>query len=76
MTEPEDFKLTESERHSACWTRVKEHLEQRLGELRRKNDGNLTFDETTKLRGRIAEILYLLETGEPVEPAQMADHDE
>jgi hypothetical protein len=75
MTDLEDFKLSATERHSATWTRIKAHLEERLGDHRRRNDGNLSFDETTKLRGQIKEILYLLETGEPELPTPMADHD-
>jgi hypothetical protein len=74
MTDPEDFKLTATERHSATWTRVKAHLEERLDEHRRRNDGNLSFDETTKLRGQIKELQYLLAVGTPDEPAPMADY--
>lgn len=76
MTEPEDFKLSESERHSGCWARLKEHIEEKLAECRRKNDNNLNIEETMRLRGRIASLKELLETGEPELPAPMADHDE
>jgi hypothetical protein len=75
MSEP-DFKLTDVEVHSATWARIRGHLEERLQKHRKNNDGNLTFDQTTKLRGRIAEIQYLLGIGEPEPPAPMADHDE
>lgn len=76
MIEDSQFKLAAAEVHSACWTRLKAHMEQRLDEHRRRNDGNLSFDETTKLRGAIKELLYLLDTGLPDEPAPMADHGE
>lgn len=76
MTEPEDFKLSETERHSACWTRLKEHLEEKLAECRRKNDGNLSHEDTMRLRGSINTLKNLLEVGEPDIPAPMADHDE
>lgn len=75
MSDPEEFKLAATERHSATWTRLKDHFEARLAEHRRRNDSNLTFDETTKLRGQIKELQYLLAVGVPDEPAPMADHD-
>jgi hypothetical protein len=75
MTDPEEFKLTAAERFSSTWARISEHLEARLAECRRKNDGNLSFDETTKLRGQIKELQYLLAVGIPDEPVPMADHD-
>lgn len=58
-----DFKLTTAERHSACWVRMKAHLEERLNAHRRKNDGNLSMEETARLRGRIADTLYVLSLG-------------
>lgn len=64
MTEP-DFKLTQAEIYSATWTRLREHLEERLAGYRIKNDSNLTPEETIKLRGRIAEIKYLLGIADP-----------
>lgn len=76
MTELEDFKLTESERHSACWIRLKEYLEEKLAEYRRKNDSSLSHEETMKIRGKIHALKDLLEVGESDVPAPMADHDE
>ena len=45
---------------SSTWKKISAHYEARLDMLRRKNDGNLSFDETNKLRGRIAEVKRLL----------------
>lgn len=75
MTDPE-FKLTESEIHSATWKRISEHFQARLDAHRKDNDGNLTHEQTTKLRGRIAEIKVLLGIAERDLPAPVADHDE
>lgn len=76
MTIEPDFKLTDVEIHSATWERIRTHFEERLDAHRRKNDGNLTPDETAKQRGRIGEIKYLLGLGLREQPAPTADHDE
>lgn len=75
MTDPE-FKLSKDEVHSAIWAKIKAHLEQRLDEYRRKNDGNLPPDATAKLRGRIASLKDVLGIGDPDLPAIVADNDE
>ncbi len=75
MTEP-DFKLNDSEIHSALWMRLSEHLQERLDAHRKDNDGNLTYEQTIKLRGRIAEILVILGTAERDIPDKVADYDE
>lgn len=75
MTDPE-FKLTDAEKHSAAWARISERLQKRLAEFREDNDGNLDDKTTAKLRGRIAELKYLLGTAESDEPAPVADNEE
>lgn len=65
--------LSVAERQSAVWLKIKAHLERRLDDQRKRNDGNLTADDTAKTRGRIAEIKELLKLGDapkqvPVEP--------
>lgn len=63
------MKLTEAEKISALWIRLHAHLSEKLEIARKKNDGDLTPDQTAKLRGRISalkEILALSET-EPVQ---------
>lgn len=56
--------LKEHELNSTTWLRTREYLEARITRLRAKNDCNLTHDETTTLRGRIAELKKLLAAGE------------
>jgi len=53
-----------NDRQSPAWVKLKVHLLERLQDHRVKNDGNLTEAETAKLRGRIAEDLYILSLGE------------
>ncbi len=54
---PQDrFTLTEQERNSPLWLRLKAFYEKRLVTLRSKNDGPLGVDETLQLRGRIHEV--------------------
>lgn len=74
MNEVEDFKLTATELHSQLWMRLQPYLEARLSVHRIKNDGNLSPDETAKLRGRIGEINHLLALGKPEIPAPMTGH--
>lgn len=57
---PSDFKLTEQEKNSALWHRLKEHIEARIDKHRATNDKTQTPEATEKLRGRIAELKDLL----------------
>lgn len=52
--------LTEQERGSALWTKIKKHYETRLQTLRTENDANLDDIKTAKQRGRIDEVKLLL----------------
>ncbi len=47
------FTLTDGERHHPLWVRLSAHLSERLAQLRGKNDGPMTQDETLTLRGQI-----------------------
>lgn len=47
------FELTDGERHHPLWTRLSAHLSEKLAQLRVKNDGALTEQETATLRGEI-----------------------
>lgn len=60
-----EFKLRPLERDSDVWKRIREHLETRLETMRRKNDGDLGPEDTAKVRGRIAELKYLLGLDKP-----------
>lgn len=52
--------LTDHDRSSAVWKKIKAHLESHLDVLRKQNDTSKTRDETEKLRGRIAEVKHML----------------
>jgi len=56
----ENLLLTDDDRRTALHLRLVEHLEAKLQRYRIKNDGKLSFDDTNRLRGRIAEIQLLL----------------
>lgn len=64
--------LTEADTHNPLWLKLKEHLESRLQSARCRNDGFLNSNETERLRGRIAEMKYLLDQAKPG-PAIEAD---
>lgn len=66
--------LSDIERKSAVWLKLKAHLEERLENHRSKNDGDLSGDLTAKTRGRIAEIKELLKLGEPQQKIEAEPH--
>jgi len=68
MSEPV---ITPHERQSAVWQKLKPYLDTRLETLRRQNDGQLTPEQTAKLRGRIAEVKAILSLG--TDKPQVAD---
>jgi len=60
-----DFALTDNDRASGFWLRLKAHLEERLAMNRLVNDNiSLTEQDTAVLRGRIRELKALLALGE------------
>jgi hypothetical protein len=60
-----DFALTDNDRASGFWLRLKAHLEERLATNRLVNDNiSLTEQDTAVLRGRIRELKALLALGE------------
>lgn len=54
------MRLTEQEIQSAVWIKLREHMEQKLAALRSQNDGDLSHEQTIKLRGRVAQLKELL----------------
>lgn len=61
--------LNEVDLETALWKKIETHLKDRLQVYRAKNDGNLTLEETAKLRGRIQEVKSLLDLAtSPVQP--------
>lgn len=69
--------LSDAEFKAAVWGKIKAHLTERLEGLRVSNDNELSADRTARLRGRIAELKYLLalEDDNPPNPAIDADAD-
>lgn len=59
------FNLSEQERNSALWQKLKMHLAERLQAHRSANDRELSQDQTAKLRGQIREVKYLLDLEHP-----------
>lgn len=54
MSDPEiDFK-------SQSWSAVRQYAEKRIDQLRRRNDGDLSPDQTASLRGSIAALKGIL----------------
>lgn len=66
--------LTESDIQTLLWKKLEQHLTERLQALRARNDGNLTLEDTAKLRGRIAEVKATLDLAKP-SPVQQVDAD-
>lgn len=54
------LKLKPQERTDRLWSLIEEDLKAELETLRRKNDADLTPEQTWKLRGRIAQIKDVL----------------
>jgi hypothetical protein len=66
------MKLTEGDKLSAVWQKLEPYLNDRLDACRKQNDGDLSPEQTAKLRGRVAmlrEILARAEAG----PVQAED---
>ena len=58
MTDP--FTLTEHDKASGLWLRLRAHLEDRLTSARVRNDAVLTDTETATLRGEIKALKSLI----------------
>lgn len=61
----EKFRPAEHERHGQLWRDLMRHCEDRLAELRQRNDADQDERVTANLRGRIAEIKALLALDKP-----------
>lgn len=53
-----------ADRGNPLWTRVERYLKERLADLRARNDGPLSLEQTLELRGQIREVKSLLESAE------------
>lgn len=60
----ERIELSDAEKSSAAWGKVRAYLSNRLNELRVANDRDMTEQETAKQRGRIAEVRALMALGD------------
>jgi len=60
MTPPERFALSDSDKVSPTWLRLKKHLQARAEALRNELEQDLPEDRTAKVRGRLAEVRALL----------------
>jgi hypothetical protein len=55
-----DFTLTEQDKATGLWLRLKAHMEDRLAAARVRNDAALTEPETAALRGEIKALKSLI----------------
>ena len=65
--------LNDVERQSAIWRKIKAHLEARLVLMRERNDRSQGEAKTERLRGRIAEIKYIVALDKPAPHAEADD---
>ncbi len=65
------FMLTKEQRESQLWVSIVAHLNERLGELRKRNDSaKLSEAETARLRGHIQCLKSLIDLGKEPSPRQ------
>ena len=63
--------LTEHEKKSPVWEKLKSHIEARMTTHRSRLEGDLSELETAKLRGKLAECREILKIGDdPVIPVK------
>lgn len=55
-----DFTLTEQDKSTGLWLRLKAHMEDRLADARKRNDALLSEPETAALRGEIKTLKALI----------------
>lgn len=61
---PDVFELSQGERHSPLWLRLKAHWMQQLENARLRNDGPLDAAATAALRGEIRCLKQLITLGD------------
>lgn len=57
---PSAWRPSSTERASSAWQQVFNHLSDRLANLRKENDNDLSEVNTAKLRGKIQEVKRLM----------------
>ena len=60
MTPNPRFSLSLVERQDPVWQRLCAHMQERIDQLRRENDQDLTEVKTATIRGRISALTALL----------------
>lgn len=63
------FALTQVDRDSDLWRRLRAHFEASLGELRKQNDASMSDVDTAALRGRIQQLKTNIALGD--EPPEL-----
>lgn len=66
-------RLSEMERQSALWKKLKAHMQARVERHRASNDTSKSVEKTEKLRGRIAEAKYFLTFDTPAPGVDVED---
>ena len=69
------MRLEPHETRSALWLKLQAHLTAQLVTLRQKSDGALSHEDTTRLRGRIAQLKEILALSQ-TEPVQVVATDD
>ena len=62
---PPEVTLSEDDRHTVLWLRLKAHLTEKLDAARAENDRLQPEPETAFLRGRIKALKRILALGDP-----------
>lgn len=68
------MKLTEAEKQSALWEKLKAHFDERLQSFRKQNDQDLNERQTAEIRGRIKELKYVIDL--ETSPSNLTDANE
>ena len=69
----DEFKLTETDKNSAVWQKLKNYLSVELNNLRKQNDESLSEVATMFLRGKIERNKEILALGEDPEPVDLEE---
>lgn len=59
-----DFQLSYSEKSTQLWFRLKQYMEDKLDQARRRNDASLTEQETATIRGEIRCLKSIIALGD------------
>ena len=74
FTPPAPFELSDADRYSATWMRLKAHLQTELQALRERNDAPQPEQDTAMLRGQIRSLKRIIALGDD-RPIVTGDED-